>query len=130
MIKFSSITESNTDLPPMTFASPLKILERLLTTMSANGSTATFTKFPTVSSTTIRKSYRSASARRRGRFGERRSGFEGNSQKRARTGGVPEGCEDVRSASRDSRASISASNPWPKKWQPGPHFCRIFSVSV
>jgi hypothetical protein len=111
----------------MTLASPLKILDRLLTTTSAYGRTSTLTKLPTVSSTTMMKWYLSASARRRGRSQDRRSGLEGNSVKSDRMG------REVLCASRSRRASsssISLSRPLPKKWQPSPHFCRIFSVSV
>jgi hypothetical protein len=38
--------------PPMTLLSPLNTFVKLLTTMSARGSTLTFRKFPIVSSTT------------------------------------------------------------------------------
>lgn len=116
-------------LPPMTFESPLKIFVKLVTTMSANGRVSTLTKLPIVSSTTIRKSYLSASARRRGRSGERKSGFEGNSVKRARMGGSWGffACSVSRIA---SSSSIEESRPSPKRWQPGPHFSRILRVSM
>ena len=113
----------------MVFASPLKILERLLTTTSVYGSTSTLTKLPMVSSTTIRKSYLSARARSRGRSAQRRRGLEGNSVKRAKIGGVPGFSEDSRSRIRSS-SSMSGSSPCPRKKQPGPHFSRILRVSV
>ena len=116
-----------THLPPMTFESPLNTFVRLLTTTSAYGRTSTLTKFPIESSTTMRKSCVSASARRRGRSAARRSGFEGNSVKSARIGGV-EG--SVCPERMPSSASMSASSPEGRKWHPGPHFCRILSVSV
>ena len=113
----------------MTFDAPLKTLVRLLTRMSAYGRTSTFTKFPMVSSITIKKSYLSARTRRRGRFADRRSGFEGNSVKRARTGGFVGSRLD--STSRIfSSSSISESIPKPRKWHPGPHFSRTLRVSV
>jgi len=31
---------------------------------------------------------------------------------------------------RAARESISESSPDPKKWTPGPHFCKILSVST
>ena len=113
----------------MVFASPLNILERLLTTTSVYGNTSTLTKLPMVSSTTIRKSYLSARARSRGRSAQRRRGLEGNSVKRAKIGGVPGFLEDSRSRIRSS-SSMSGSSPCPRKKQPGPHFSRILRVSV
>jgi hypothetical protein len=75
-------------LPPMTFELPLNILLRLLTTISAYGITCTLTKLPIVSSMTIKKSYLSARARKRGRSAERSNGFEGNSVKSDKIGEV------------------------------------------
>lgn len=113
----------------MTFESPLKIFDKLVTTISANGRVSTLTKLPMVSSTTIRKSYLSARVRKRKRSGDRKSGFDGNSVKTARIGGLWGFCAS--SASKiASSSSIEESKPWPKKWQPGPHFCRTFRVSV
>ena len=113
----------------MTFESPLKIFVKLVTTMSANGSVSTLLKLPMVSSTMIGKSYLSERLRRRSRSGERKSGFEGNSVKRARMGGSCGFC--ARSVSRSvSSSSMEESKPWPKKWQPGPHFSKTFRVSV
>ena len=116
-------------LPPMTFESPLKIFVKLVTTMSANGKVSTLTKLPMLSSTITRKSYLSARARKRSRSGERNSGFEGNSVKRAIIGGSW-GCSACSASRIASSSSIEESKPWPKKWQPGPHFSRILRVSV
>lgn len=104
-------------LPPITFASPLNTFERLLTTMSAYGRTSTLQKFPSVSSTTSRKSYLSASARSRGRSGARSSGFDGNSVNSASAGGAADGDVEAAASSprSESRASMSVSRPWPKK---------------
>src|SRR5258707_592612 len=101
-------------LPPMTFESPLKIFDKLVATISANGRVSTLTKLPMLSSTTIRKSYLSARARKRERSGDRKSGFEGNSVTSARIGGSWGFC--ACSASKiDSSSSIEESKPWPKK---------------
>jgi hypothetical protein len=116
-------------LPPMTLESPLKILDKLVTTISANGRVSTFIKLPMLSSITIKKSYLSARVRKRERSGDRKSGFEGNSVKSARIGGSWGFC--ACSASKiASSSSIEESKPWPKKWQPGPHFCSTLRVSV
>jgi hypothetical protein len=116
-------------LPPITLATPLNIFDKLLTTMSAYGRTSTLTKLPIVSSTTIKKSYLSASARRRGRSAERSRGLDGNSVNSANMGGV-EGSRLDSFPKMDSSSSMSGSRPCPKKWHPGPHFCRILRVSV
>lgn len=63
---------------------------------------------------TMRKSYWSARARRRGRFAERRSGFDGNSVKSARAGGV-DGSRANSVARICSSSSMSVSRPWPRK---------------
>lgn len=116
-------------LPPMTFESPLNIFVKLVATMSANGRVWTLTKLPMLSSTIIRKSYLSARARKRSRSGDRKSGFEGNSVTSDRIGGSWGFC--ACSASKiASSSSMDESKPWPKKWQPGPHFSRTLSVSV
>jgi hypothetical protein len=116
-------------LPPMTFESPLKIFDKLVATMSANGRVSTLTKLPMLSSIIIRKSYLSARLRKRERSGDRKSGFEGNSVMSARIGGSWGFC--ACSASKiASSSSMEESKPWPKKWQPGPHFSRTLSVSV
>lgn len=109
-------------LPPMTLLSPLNTFVKLLTTTSAYGRTCTFRKFPTVSSTTTAKWYLSASSRIRTMLGDLRSGFEGNSQKRARMSSPD--------SSFFSNSSSSSCEPWPKKWQPGPNFSRILRVSM
>lgn len=119
--------ESN--LPPNTFALPLKNLDRLVTTISVYERTSTLTKVPMVSSTTITKSYLSASARRRARSGHRRRGLDGNSVKRADIGGLPGFSKDSRSRISSS-STIFFSHPWPRRKQPGPHFSRILLVSV
>jgi hypothetical protein len=116
-------------LPPITLEAPLKTFVRLLTKISAYGNTLTFTKFPMVSSMTMRKSYLSASARRRGRWAERSRGLEGNSVKRARMGGVV-GSRAASASRIFSSSSMSLSVPKPRKWHPGPHFSRILRVSV
>lgn len=103
-----------TYLPPMTFASPLKILVKLLTTISAHWAISTLTKLPTVSSTTIKNPKRSARALRRSRSGERSRGFVGNSQKSERIRGVVEPSDWVET-SKASSASISSARPLPKK---------------
>jgi hypothetical protein len=113
----------------MALDSPLKILDRLVATISAYGRTSTLTKFPIVSSTTSKTSYLSANPLRRGISAERRSGFDGNSVKRARIGGFVGSILDS-SARRLSRVSMSESSPRPKKWAPGPHFSRILRVSM
>lgn len=107
----------------MTLLSPLNTFVRLLTTMSASGSTSTLTNPAIVSSTTIMKPNSSASLRRSCKGGERKSGLDGNSQKTARMGGLA-------ASSVCRRAGRSDVRPLPKKWQPGPHFCKILSVSV
>lgn len=71
----------------MTLLSPLNTFVKLLTTISANGNTSTLTNPAIVSSTTMRNPNSSASLRSSWSGGERKSGFEGNSQKRARMGG-------------------------------------------
>jgi hypothetical protein len=118
-----------THLPPITFVSPLNTLVKLLTTTSAQLATSTLTKLPTVSSTMIKNPYSSANSRSRRRFGDRSRGFDGNSQNKDRMGGSS-GFSDRFASRRLANASRSDSLPWPKKWQPGPHFCRILRVSV
>jgi hypothetical protein len=99
-----------TDLPPVTLALPLNTFDKLLTMISAYGSTETLTKLPTVSSMMIGKLYLSARARRRGRSAERRRGFEGNSVKSASMGGL-DGQFDCSRSSIFSSSSMSVSKP-------------------
>lgn len=109
-------------LPPITFESPEKILVKLLATISAHSSTPTLQKLPMVSSTTIKKLYSSAKRLRRLILGDFNNGLEGNSQNKLKNL-----CPDFKSA---SNSSMLSSSPRPKKRQPGPHFCKIFKVSV
>lgn len=113
----------------MTFVSPLNTFVRLLTTTSAQLATSTLTKLPTVSSTMIRNPYSSASSLNLLRLGDLSKGFEGNSQNNDKIAGSSGFCERRVSKSW-AKASRSDSVPWPKKWHPGPHFCRILRVSV
>jgi hypothetical protein len=103
----SSWEGSETHLPPMTLLSPLNTFVRLLTTISASGSTSTLTNPAIVSSMMIKNPNSFASTRSSFSGGVRRRGFEGNSQKRARMG--------VEVDSRKARrAGMSAVSPRPK----------------
>ena len=95
----------------MTFESPLKILVKLLTTISARPATSTLTKLPMVSSTTMTKPYWSAKRLNATKSGLESNGLPGNSVNRAVILGVEESCE----ARRASRAGISCEPPVPKK---------------
>ena len=62
-------------------------------------------------------------------LGERKRGLDGNSVKRASIGEA-DGSSLNSCSIIFSRVSMSESRPFPKKWQPGPHFSSILSVSV
>lgn len=80
--------------------------------MSHQGKISTLAKVPMVSSTTKAKWYFCESFLSLGKLAHRKSGFEGNSVKRARGGAAPAAASAARSW---SSASMSSSRPLPKK---------------